>query len=157
MSPSLTRRAITGSCSIRKTSRSTKQQPASCAPRGARESAPRSGLDRRRRFESAAPRGVQGGVMRFYRLIGRPVTAAVLVTLGVLVARAPTRAAEPLRFGRGFPSLFQFTPIDVGVAEGIFKKHGLDIEISAFAGDAKLQQAFAAGAVDIGVGSGPGM
>jgi ABC-type nitrate/sulfonate/bicarbonate transport system substrate-binding protein len=66
-------------------------------------------------------------------------------------------AQEPLRVGKGFPSLFQFTPLDVGIEEGIFKKHGLDVEAPAFAGDAKLQQAFAAGAVDLGIGSGPGM
>jgi NitT/TauT family transport system substrate-binding protein len=95
--------------------------------------------------------------MRLTRLIGgRTVAAAVLVALGVLVLREAS-AAEPLRVGKGFPSLFQFTPVDVGVEEGIFKKHGLDIEISAFAGDAKLQQAFAAGSVDLGIGSGPGM
>jgi len=96
--------------------------------------------------------------MRLNRLIGgRTVAAAVLVALGVLIARAPAGAAEPLRVGKGFPSLFQFTPLDVGVQEGIFKKHGLDIEISSFAGDAKLQQAFAAGSVDLGIGSGPGL
>jgi len=96
--------------------------------------------------------------MRLTRSIGRRfAAAAVLVALGVLVARAPAGAAEPLRVGKGFPSLFQFTPLDVGVEEGIFKKHGLDIEISAFAGDAKLQQAFAGGSVDLGIGSGPGM
>jgi NitT/TauT family transport system substrate-binding protein len=96
--------------------------------------------------------------MRLNRLLGgRSVAAAVLVALGVLVMRAPVSAAEPLRVGKGFPSLFQFTPLDVGAQKGIFKKHGLDVEISAFAGDAKLQQAFAAGAVDLGIGSGPGM
>ncbi len=36
-------------------------------------------------------------------------------------------------------------------------RNGLDIEISGFGGDAKLQQAMAADAVDIGLGSGPGM
>jgi ABC-type nitrate/sulfonate/bicarbonate transport system substrate-binding protein len=97
-------------------------------------------------------------MMRLDRLIGcRTIAAAVLVALGVLSAHAPASAAEPLRVGKGFPSLFQFTPLDVGVQEGIFKKHGLDVEISAFAGDAKLQQAFAAGAVDLGIGSGPGL
>jgi ABC-type nitrate/sulfonate/bicarbonate transport system substrate-binding protein len=96
--------------------------------------------------------------MRLNRIIGgRFVAAVVFVALGVLVAGASAGAAEPLRVGKGFPSLFQFTPLDVGVEEGIFKKHGLDVEISAFAGDAKLQQAFAAGAIDMGIGSGPGM
>jgi ABC-type nitrate/sulfonate/bicarbonate transport system substrate-binding protein len=96
--------------------------------------------------------------MRLNRLVGgRCVAAVVLVALGVLASSVSAFAGEPLRFGKGFPSLFQFTPIDVGVEKGFFKKHGLDVEVSAFAGDAKLQQAFAAGAVDLGVGSGPGM
>src|SRR6185437_773361 len=97
-------------------------------------------------------------MMRLNRLIGgRTVAAAVLVAFGALMAHGLASAAEPLRVAKGFPSLFQFTPLDVGVQEGIFKKHGLDIEISAFAGDAKLQQAFAAGSVDLGIGSGPGL
>ena len=34
---------------------------------------------------------------------------------------------------------------------------GLDVEISTFRGDGQLQQALAAGSVDFGFGSGPGM
>lgn len=81
--------------------------------------------------------------------------AAAALAVGLAAPRA--RAADILRVGKGFPSLFQFTPLDVGVQEGIFKKHGLDIEISTFAGDAKMQQALAAGSIDIGIGSGPGL
>jgi ABC-type nitrate/sulfonate/bicarbonate transport system substrate-binding protein len=87
---------------------------------------------------------------------GRALAVAICLAT-TLAAVRDARAQEPLRVGKGFPSLFQFTPLDVGLAEGIFKKHGLDVEASAFAGDAKLQQAFAAGAVDLGIGSGPGM
>jgi NitT/TauT family transport system substrate-binding protein len=87
---------------------------------------------------------------------GRALAVAICL-LTTIVAAHDSRAQQPLRVGKGFPSLFQFTPLDVGIAEGIFKKHGLDVEASAFAGDAKLQQAFAAGAVDLGIGSGPGM
>ena len=47
-------------------------------------------------------------------------------------------------------------PLDVGVRTGIFKTHGLDIEIANFGGDAKLQQAMAADGIDIALGSGPG-
>jgi NitT/TauT family transport system substrate-binding protein len=93
--------------------------------------------------------------MGFNRWIGGRAVAAALFALACAIPQA--RAAEPLRVGKGFPSLFQFTPLDVGVQEGIFKKHGVDVEISSFAGDAKLQQAFAAGAVDLGIGSGPGL
>ena len=46
-------------------------------------------------------------------------------------------------------------PADIGVDTGIFKKHGLDVEISAFGGDAKMMQALAADGIDIALGGGP--
>ena len=48
-------------------------------------------------------------------------------------------------------------PPDVGERVGIFKKYGLDLEISSFGGDARVQQAMAADGIDIGLGSGPGL
>ena len=70
---------------------------------------------------------------------------------------APVRAAEKLRVAKVVPFAWTFTPLDIGMQEGIFAKQGLDIEASASAGDAKLQQLLASGSVDIGIGSGPGM
>ncbi len=70
---------------------------------------------------------------------------------------APARAAEKLRVAKVVPFAWTFTPLDIGMQEGIFAKHGLDIEASASSGDAKLQQILTAGSVDIGIGSGPGM
>src|SRR5580704_15580605 len=70
---------------------------------------------------------------------------------------APARAAEKLRVAKVVPFAWTFTPLDVGMQEGIFAKHGLDIDASASSGDAKLQQILTAGSVDIGIGSGPGM
>jgi len=69
----------------------------------------------------------------------------------------PARAADALRVGKSVPQAFSFVPLDVGMKNGIFKKNGLDIDASAFAGDAKMQQAMAADSIDIGIGSGPGM
>ena len=84
-----------------------------------------------------------------------------IVALAALLCSAAVTpcamADETLRVGKGFPSLFQFTPLDVGIETGIFKKHGVDVEASSFAGDAKLQQALVAGSVDMGIGSGPGL
>jgi NitT/TauT family transport system substrate-binding protein len=48
-------------------------------------------------------------------------------------------------------------PVDIGMRTGIFKNNGLDIEISSFGGDARVQQAMAADGIDIGLGSGPGL
>ena len=41
--------------------------------------------------------------------------------------------------------------------QGIFAKHGLEIESIAFAGDARMQQAMASDSIDIALGSGPAM
>jgi NitT/TauT family transport system substrate-binding protein len=66
-------------------------------------------------------------------------------------------AAEKLRVAKVVPFAWSFTPLDIGTETGIFAKHGLDIEASASAGDAKLQQLLTSGSIDIGIGSGPGM
>jgi ABC-type nitrate/sulfonate/bicarbonate transport system substrate-binding protein len=79
-----------------------------------------------------------------------------LVTLVALMV-TPAGAAEKLRVGKAVPFAWTFTPVDVGIATGEFAKQGLDVEVSAFAGDAKLQQALTAGSIDIAIGSGPGM
>jgi ABC-type nitrate/sulfonate/bicarbonate transport system substrate-binding protein len=65
--------------------------------------------------------------------------------------------AETLRVGKAGRDAFSFAPADIGQRTGIFKKHGLDLEISSFGGDARVQQAMAADAIDIGLGSGPGL
>jgi NitT/TauT family transport system substrate-binding protein len=64
-------------------------------------------------------------------------------------------ADEKLRVGKAQAEPLDFTPPEVGLAKGIFKKHGVDIEIVTFAGAAKQQQALLAEAVDIGLGGGP--
>ena len=62
-----------------------------------------------------------------------------------------------LRIGKAGRDAFSFAPADIGARTGIFKKHGLDLEISSFGGDARVQQAMAADGIDIGLGSGPGL
>src|SRR4029079_11584898 len=89
----------------------------------------------------------------------RGMSRTVLCCLAVLAVLAvtPAVAAEKLRVVKAVAFAWTFTPLDVGIATGIFAKHGLDVEASAAAGDAKLQQAMAADSVDMGIGSGPGM
>ncbi|MPZ55902.1 MAG: transporter substrate-binding domain-containing protein [Rhizobiales bacterium] len=80
------------------------------------------------------------------------------LTCSALLAAIPLpAAADTLRVGKAGAEAFSFVPADIGQHTGIFKKHGLDLTISAFGGDAKLQQAMAADGIDIGLGSGPGM
>jgi len=85
------------------------------------------------------------------------VLAAVLVFATSQLMSDSANAAEKLRVGRAVPQAFSFVPIDVGMRTGIFAKHGLQIESTAFHGDAKMQQAAAADSIDILVGSGPAM
>jgi len=90
----------------------------------------------------------------------RVVFRALLSCLVVLVATAvlaPAGAAEKLRVGKAVPFAWTFTPLDVGIQTGQFATQGLDIEASAFGGDARLQQALTADGIDVGIGSGPGM
>jgi ABC-type nitrate/sulfonate/bicarbonate transport system substrate-binding protein len=73
------------------------------------------------------------------------------------LAVSPAGAAEKLRVGKAVPQAFSFVPLDVGMREGIFARHGLEIESIAFEGDARMQQAMAADSLDIALGSGPAM
>jgi ABC-type nitrate/sulfonate/bicarbonate transport system substrate-binding protein len=84
------------------------------------------------------------------------VLAAFAVTASMLAAPS-SGAAETLRIGKAGREAFSFVPIDVGAQTGIFKKYGLDLEISSFGGDARIQQAMAADGIDVALGSGPGL
>ena len=77
--------------------------------------------------------------------------------LALLAVAVSSASAETLRVGKAGREAFSFVPVDIGVRAGIFKQHGLDIEIANFGGDAKLQQAMAADGIDIALGSGPGL
>src|SRR6185295_2437666 len=88
----------------------------------------------------------------------RRKAGALLVASAILSAIAVVSApAETLRVGKAGRDAFSFVPADVGARAGIFRQHGVDIEISSFGGDARLQQAMAADGIDVGLGSGPGL
>jgi ABC-type nitrate/sulfonate/bicarbonate transport system substrate-binding protein len=74
-----------------------------------------------------------------------------------MASPTPAVSQEMLRAGKAVPESIAFIPLDVGVKSGIFKKHGLNVEITAFGGGARLQQAMAADSIDVGLGSGPEM
>ncbi len=81
-------------------------------------------------------------------------SAALALALAVILT-APALAEDKLRVGKAQAQPFTFAPLDIGIEEGIFKKHNLDIEATAFPGSANLQRGIAADAIDIAVGSGP--
>ena len=80
-----------------------------------------------------------------------------LVVLAAMLAlgSAAAQADDHLRVGKAVGGPFDFVPLDVGVAKGFFKQHGIDVEEVDFGGSAKLQQALGADAIDVGLGSGP--
>ncbi len=77
--------------------------------------------------------------------------AVGVAALGDAAAQAQTR----IRVGKAQAQNFGFMPADVGVAAGIFKNYGIDLEIANFGGDARLVQAMTADAIDIALGGGP--
>jgi NitT/TauT family transport system substrate-binding protein len=82
----------------------------------------------------------------------------ILIIVGCVLAGAgAARANELIRVGKAQATAWTFLPVDVGVAQGLFAKQGLDIEVTSLGGDAKVQQALAAKSIDFGLGSGPGM
>ncbi|MGH8515329.1 MAG: ABC transporter substrate-binding protein, partial [Gammaproteobacteria bacterium] len=85
------------------------------------------------------------------------LAAALAVAAGQAFLAADAGAAEKLRVGKAVSEAFSFTPVEIGMRQGIYAKHGLDIESIAFAGDARMQQAAAADSIDILLGSGPAM
>ncbi|HEX3974560.1 MAG TPA: ABC transporter substrate-binding protein [Stellaceae bacterium] len=90
------------------------------------------------------------------RLTARTFMLAAVAVLSI--GTAPTnfaQANDKLTVGKASPTSSPMLPVDVGVATGIFAKHGLDVTIQNFGGGGKMHQAAAAGAIDIGVGAGP--
>jgi ABC-type nitrate/sulfonate/bicarbonate transport system substrate-binding protein len=81
---------------------------------------------------------------------------ALAVAFAMIVASA-AGAADRVRVGKAVPFAWTFTPIDVGIAVGTFAKQGLELEVTGFAGDARVQQALVSDSIDFGLGSGAGM
>src|SRR5207244_8744477 len=52
---------------------------------------------------------------------------------------------------------FAFSTAEIGIDAKIWQQENIELVVSAFRGDAQMQQALTAGAVDVALGSGPGM
>jgi ABC-type nitrate/sulfonate/bicarbonate transport system substrate-binding protein len=66
----------------------------------------------------------------------------------------PARADDSIRVGNAAPASLFLDGIYIGIDQGIFKKHGLDVEAIDIFGPAKAQEAMAAGSIDFELGSG---
>jgi NitT/TauT family transport system substrate-binding protein len=85
------------------------------------------------------------------------VRAAFVLAVVAPILLAAAARAETLRVGKAVPNAFSFVPLDIGLRKGFFARYGIEIEASAFAGDARMQQAMASDSLDIALGSGPAM
>jgi NitT/TauT family transport system substrate-binding protein len=89
--------------------------------------------------------------MQLARILALSSVAALLATGGTALA------ADKLRIGKAVQVSFPMSVMELGVDRGFFAKNNIELEITSFTGDAKLQQAFASDSIDIGTGSGPAM
>jgi len=80
---------------------------------------------------------------------------SILIVMLALAVAPPALAQTKVRVGQPQAGTFQFVPLQVGNVAGIFKRHGVEVEIVSFGGGPRVQQAIAADSIDIGLGSGP--
>jgi len=83
---------------------------------------------------------------------------AVSLAIGLaLSGAAASQELVKLRLAKSVAGSIAFAGLELGQKTGIWKKHGFDVEVFTFGGDAQMQQAFVSGSIDFGLGSGPGM
>ena len=122
-----------------------------------------SPIARRKGPGYAIPAGnlVNGPAWRFkMNSTTRPSRRALLgagLASATVFAAPRAFAADKIRVAKAISSSFPFAGVDLGLQIGTWASEGLDVEISTFQGDGRMQQAFAANSIEFGVGSGPGM
>jgi NitT/TauT family transport system substrate-binding protein len=96
---------------------------------------------------------IMTAVMSRQSLLAGAVALAAVPAIPALAQAAP----DVVRVGKAVYTSFPFAAAEVGNDAGIWKANNLSLEITAFKGDAQVQQALTAGSIDIGLGSGPSM
>ena len=86
----------------------------------------------------------------------RSIGGALLAAL-TLISTQAALALDKVRLGKAVPNSFAFSTAEIGIDAKIWEQEGLEIAVSAFRGDAQMQQGLIAGAVDVALGSGPGL
>src|SRR3954454_17866845 len=91
------------------------------------------------------------------RISRRSVVGGALAGPLVMLSGKRAFALDKLRFGKSVPNSFAFSTAEIGTDAKIWEQDGIELAVSAFRGDAQMQQALTAGAVDVAVGSGPAL
>jgi ABC-type nitrate/sulfonate/bicarbonate transport system substrate-binding protein len=89
--------------------------------------------------------------------MGNFVRSGIGALAALLLSGSLAQALDTVRLGKAVPNSFAFGAAEVGIEAKIFERQGIEVVVTSFRGDAQLQQALAAGGVDTGLGSGPGM
>jgi ABC-type nitrate/sulfonate/bicarbonate transport system substrate-binding protein len=87
----------------------------------------------------------------------RNFLTAIAAVAALLLHFSSAEAADKLRVGKAIQNAFTFGLLDVGIANGIFAQHGLEIAPVTFSGAAKVQQALTANEIDLGLSTGQDM
>src|ERR687890_313347 len=87
--------------------------------------------------------------MRIFTKLAFAATAA-----SAIACAAPARAQDTLKLAIGQRGNWENAMPELGQKAGIFKKHGLNLEILYTQGGGETQQAVISGSVDIGVAAG---
>jgi NitT/TauT family transport system substrate-binding protein len=82
------------------------------------------------------------------------VLGVALLSAGILLASQPAPAADTLKLAVGQRGLLDTAISHLGQRAGIFKKHGLALDLLYTSGSGETQQAVIAGGVDVGIGGG---
>src|ERR1700744_5615111 len=82
---------------------------------------------------------------------------AVTAATALVLCGPSAQAADKVVAAKSADVAWTFVVLDGGQQQGIFAKYGIDVDVTALAGDAKVQQALAADSIQFGLGSGPSM
>jgi NitT/TauT family transport system substrate-binding protein len=91
------------------------------------------------------------------RAILKPSLLAALLAAPLFLPCSTASALDAVRFGKAVPNSFAFGAAEVGIQAKIYEQEGIDLQVTSFAGDARIQQALTADGIDVAVGSGPGL
>ncbi|HVA15696.1 MAG TPA: ABC transporter substrate-binding protein [Stellaceae bacterium] len=83
--------------------------------------------------------------------------AAIAMAIGSATAARPATADTRLIVGKANAGADSIITVNVGDDAGIFKKHGLDLQIENFQGGSRIVQALIANSIDIAIGAGTQM
>src|SRR5712671_7232269 len=76
------------------------------------------------------------------------------VVLSAMTTVASARADDLIRLAIGQRGLWDSSIAELGQAAGIFKRHGLELQVVYTSGGGETQQAVISGSVDIGIAVG---